>query len=390
MMTKTILVTNVTYDAGLSIAQELAQIGYRVVGTDTRTLPFGFHSRYIHTVHRIPAADTPAFETSFLDLVEKVRPDAILPLGTSGVMAVCRQESTFSGLTGFNVPSLDAFMAAFDHAVCGAECARLNIPRPAIYSLEEANRLLTNGKGTLTLVVKPRTDVGAARGVTYARNVETLRKCVSVCTAQYGDAIIQEYIPGEASAMRTAIVLFDKGSELIAAFTTNKHRQWPTTGGVTAVSVSTAEFHLVDQTLPFFRKWRWRGAAEVELKYDSRDGRYKVIEINPRFPAYLRFPDICGLPLVRLAATLALGEKNITPVKFPSYTVGKKYLNPGLFLRAVWEDLRRTPDKKGALRRALADLDGAGPAIAGMISDPLPILGRFLLDVGQLVRPKPR
>jgi predicted ATP-grasp superfamily ATP-dependent carboligase len=190
--------------------------------------------------------------------------------------------------------------------------------------------------------------------------------------------------------MRTVVVLFDKGNELIAAFTTHKHRQWPTTGGVTAVSVSTAEFHLVEQILPFFRKWRWRGAAEVELKYDSRDGRYKVIEINPRFPAYLRFPNICGLPLVRLAATLALGEKNTTPLKFPSYTVGKKYLNPGLFLRTIWEDLRQAPDKTGALRRAVVDLDGAESAIAGMISDSLPLLGRFLLDVGQLVRPRPQ
>jgi D-aspartate ligase len=389
-MTKTILVTNVTYDAGLSIVQELTQIGYRVIGADTRRLPFGLHSRYIHKMHRLPAADNPAFETSFLDLVEKVRPDAILPLGTSGVIAVCRQESTLRSLTGFNVPSLGAFMAAFDHAVCGRECARLNIPRPAIYSLDEADRLLANGKGTLTLVVKPRTDVGAARGVNYVRNIEALRTCVALCTAQYGGTIIQEYIPGEASAMRTVVVLFDKGSDLIAAFTMHKHRQWPTTGGVTAVSVSTADLHLVDQILPFFRKWRWRGAAEVELKYDSRDGRYKVIEINPRFPAYLRFPNICGLPLVRLAATLALGEKNATPVKFPSYTVGKKYLNPGLFLRTVWEDLHRAPNKTGALRRAVADLDGAGLAIAGMISDPLPILGRFLLDIGQLVRPQPQ
>lgn len=389
-MTKTILVTNVTYDAGLSIAQELTQIGYRVIGADARRLPFGLHSRYIHTVHRLPAADNPAYETSFVDLVKKVRPDAILPLGTYGVVAVCRQESTFRSLSSFNIPSLDAFMAAFDHAVCGTECARLNIPRPAIYSLDEANRLLANGKGTLTLVVKPRTDVGEARGVNYVRDIETLRDSVSVCTAQYGGTIIQEYIPGEVSAMRTVVVLFDKGSELIAAFTTHKHRQWPTTGGVTAVSVSTAEFHLVEQILPFFRKWRWRGAAEVELKYDSRDGRYKVIEINPRFPAYLRFPNICGLPLVRLAATLALGEKNTTPLKFPSYTVGKKYLNPGLFLRTIWEDLRQAPDKTGALRRAVVDLDGAGSAIAGMISDPLPLLGRFLLDVGQLVRPRPQ
>ncbi len=310
-MTKAILITDTTYDAGLSLARELRRIGYRVIGADTRRLPFGLHSRYVHTVHSLPAADNPTFEPNFVDLVEKVRPDAILPLGTYGVKAVCRQESTFRNLTGFNVPSLDGFMAAFDHAVCGVECARLNIPCPATYSLDEAKQLLASGKGTLTLVVKPRTDVGAARGVNYVRDIETLQNSESVCTAQYGGTVIQEYIPGEASAMRTVVVLFDKGSKLVAAFTTQKHRQWPTIGGLTAVGVSTSEFHLVDQMLPFFKKWGWRGVAEVELKYDSRDGRYKVIEINPRFPAYLRFPNSCGSPLVRLAAILALGEKVI-------------------------------------------------------------------------------
>jgi predicted ATP-grasp superfamily ATP-dependent carboligase len=137
----------------------------------------------------------------------------------------------------------------------------------------------------------------------------------------------------------------------------------------------------VEQTLPFFRKWQWKGAAEVEFKFDARDGNYKVIEINPRFPAYLRFAMACGLPFARLAAALALESGNVTPLPYPSYVVGRKFVNPGLFLRTTLADMHSTSVAASAFSRAIADLAGTGQAFSGMLKDPLPMMGRLLLDV---------
>jgi SAM-dependent methyltransferase len=80
-------------------------------------------------------------------------------------------------------------------------------------------------------------------------------------------------------------------------------------GGVTACGISTLEQGLVDQFLPFFTNWHWRGPAEVELKRDARDGVFKVIEINPRFPGYLRLPSVCGIELAVLAARSVVGDE---------------------------------------------------------------------------------
>jgi hypothetical protein len=174
--------------------------------------------------------------------------------------------------------------------------------------------------------------------------------------------------------MKTVMLLFDRDGAPAAAFTARKVRQWPQTGGATAVSRSTADAGLVDSVLPFFRAVGWRGAAEVELKHDARDGRDKVIEINPRFPGYARFPWHCGLDLPLLAARLALGDA--APAVLPDYRTGETYVAPTLFARTVREDAR-TVGLVRSLRRAWADARGGGAIVRGMLADPLPLVVRM-------------
>jgi predicted ATP-grasp superfamily ATP-dependent carboligase len=81
------------------------------------------------------------------------------------------------------------------------------------------------------------------------------------------------------------VLLYSRDSRLVAAFTTAKKRQWPTTGGLTVVSRSTRDEAIIEQVKPFFEHWKWKGPAEIEIKWDALTGVNKVIEINPRVPA---------------------------------------------------------------------------------------------------------
>jgi len=379
------LVTGAAGDGGIGVIRELAAAGHEVAGADTTRLPFGLRSRYLKSVHRLPLPTDCRFDESLVALVRVVQPDVFLPLGSHCVRAAGRQVAELSRHTALVVPTQDAFLAAFDHAVCAAECAELQIPCPAVYTPEEALARLSDGGRAESVVVKPRTDKGEARGVSYVRGPDALRRSLADCTARFGGAIVQEYIPGDTSAMRTVVLLFDKESRLLAAFTTCKLRQWPPTGGVTALSISTAEAPLVESVLPFFHRWRWRGFAEVELKVDRRDGVAKVIEINPRNPGYLRFPIVCGLPLGRLAVAAATGEAGAA-LPFPSYAVGRRFANLELVVRSVAAEIRTSSSKTGVVRGALADLKGTGGFLAGFLVDPAPPLGRVLLAAGRGLR----
>jgi predicted ATP-grasp superfamily ATP-dependent carboligase len=302
----------------------------------------------------------------------------LLPVGTRSVWAAARQHDDFAAVTALNVPTAAAFRAAYVKSACVAECAALGIPCPEVHPRSRARALLAGG-GAVTLVVKPDIDVGGAAGVEYVRTPAELDAALARCTRRFGGALIQEYIPGGPDAMKTVILLFGPDASLAAAFTARKLRQWPPAGGTTGASCSTRERDLVDLVLPFFRKWRWRGAAEAEFKLDARDGRHKLIEINPRFPAYLRFAAHCGLDLPLLAARLALGETDAAPEPF-DYRAGAHFVNPKPFLHSALHDLRQCGDTAAVLRECWRQLDGTGPLLRYMLGDPLPMVGRVLRD----------
>ena len=146
--------------------------------------------------------------------------------------------------------------------------------------------------------------------------------------------------------MRTVNLLFDRPGHLAAYFTTRKIRRFPTTGGITALSISTHETELVANVLPFFKQFNWKGLAEVELKIDDRDGKAKVIEINPRVWGYFGFPIHCGVNFPWFYCRAAMGQ----PLPLDGsgkYRRGLKYLNPPAYIKAVFADWRGFDGKIG-------------------------------------------
>ena len=385
---KTVLVTNGTTGGALAAAKPLAAAGFKVITMDYRRLPLSLRSRYSSENHVIPAANQAEFERGLLDLLDRTRPDAFLPLGSRSTFIASKNLDRIRSTTAVNVPSLDAFMAAYDKAVCMNECQLLGIPCPIVYSPEQAIDVWGKDRAAV-LVVKPDSDVGAAEGVYYVRDREQLCAAVRECTARFASALIQEYIPGGAESMKSVVLLFSPQSRLVAAFTTRKLLQWPQTGGLTAIGCSTADERLVTQVLPFFEKWRWCGGAEVELKFDHRTGQDKVIEINPRLPAFLRFPLECGIDFPLMSVSTALDGDAFPCVPFPAYRTGVKYRNPGLVLRAFVSNFRTGGLRSAEFRQGVRDLVETIPVITRLFEDPMPVLGRALAGLPFASQPPP-
>jgi predicted ATP-grasp superfamily ATP-dependent carboligase len=374
MSAGTVLLTKGDTDAGIAAAKSFAAMGYRVITVTSRRLPFGLRSRYSSANHALPETNQSEFEAGLLALLDRVRPDLFLPLCSRSTFVASKYRERLKAITESSVPSLDAFLTAYKKDLCAAECQQLGIPCPSRYSLEQATDLLERDRDTV-LVVKPDCDVGGANGVRYVRDREQLATAMEECTTQFRRALLQEYIPGGVEAMKTVVVVFSRDSQLVAAFTTHKVRHWPATGGNTAVSCSTADERLVKQVLPFFSKWKWCGPAEVEVKTDSRTGQDKVIEINPRFPGYLRFPVECGLDLPAMATGVASQGK---VVSFPGYRVGVEYHNPQLVFRSFVSGLRFGSQGSGESRAGVREVMKALPAACRILSEPLPLLGKAL------------
>ena len=368
-------ITNASEDAGVVAARSLEKAGFDVYGADMRRVPRAARSRHLRSYTALNRADGRERDAELMRLIIESRADVFVPFGTRGVLTAIRHRDELAEHTALNIVDATAFMTAFDKLRCTAECERLGIPYAPVFSTEEALTHLERAPTDTVLVVKPRWDVGSGSGVQYVRDRSALAAAIKLCTEHYGGFLVQEFIPGGADAMKTVLLMFARDGRLAATFTTRKVRHWPLTGGSTAASVSTHERELVDLVLPFFEKWAWRGPAEVELKLDARDGRHKVIEINPRFPAYMRFPWHCGLDLPTLAARLSLGDT--ADDELPRYRTGVTYVAPTLFLRTLRDD-RRARGTLKALLGAARDARRGAPVVLGMLADPLPLIFRTL------------
>jgi predicted ATP-grasp superfamily ATP-dependent carboligase len=65
-------------------------------------------------------------------------------------------------------------------------------------------------------------------------------------------------------------------------FTIKKLRQLPLELGTATLTVSTKNKEAEETVLKIIKMLNWRGFANIEFKFDHRDGKYKLIEINPR------------------------------------------------------------------------------------------------------------
>jgi D-aspartate ligase len=343
--------------AGLAAIRALGRGGFEVVAADYARPPLGLRSRWAAGHLQMPP---PEAGSGLAEVLESARVRAILPMESPLVGFCAAHRERLRRVMGVAVPEPAGFLEAFDNRRTLAACARLGIPAPRLLE-----RIATDGM----VVVKPRADIGAARGVAFCRGRAEVERALLACRP-FGVPLVQEFIPGGPEAMRTVVVLFDRRSRLVAHFTTRKLRELPATGGMTTMSVSTDDRALVELVLPLFAAWRWEGPAEVELKIDARDGRAKLIEVNPRLPAYLPFAIRCGLHLPRLCVLVAMGESP----QAGSYAVGRTFVNPILHLKALLaggQPLR-------AFGRALNDMRGAYLGDGLDWADPAPRLAKAI------------
>ncbi len=110
----------------------------------------------------------------------------------------------------------------------------------------------------------------------------------------------------------------------------------------------------------FVKATGWRGPFEVEVIRD-RDGRYQLLEVNPRFPAWVHLATAAGMNLPRAAVELALGR---APKATRDYAVGTVFVRISLDQIADLRDLERiltggeilrTAHESGTLEAAVAD-----------------------------------
>ncbi|MFI6471551.1 ATP-grasp domain-containing protein [Streptomyces sp. NPDC050516] len=112
--------------------------------------------------------------------------------------------------------------------------------------------------------------------------------------------ILQEYLPREQAEDWIVHAYFDENSTPLALFTGVKVRSWPPHAGMTANAYVVDNPELAALAEQFVKRIGFTGIVDLDLRFDRRDGRYKLLDFNPRMGAQFRlFENEAGVDVIR-------------------------------------------------------------------------------------------
>jgi predicted ATP-grasp superfamily ATP-dependent carboligase len=187
--------------------------------------------------------------------------------------------------------------------------------------------------------------------------------------------ILQEYLPREDAEDWIVHAYFDAESTPLALFTGVKVRSWPPHAGMTANAYIVDNPELADIAARFIKQIGFSGVIDLDLRFDRRDGQYKLLDFNPRMGAQFRiFENEAGIDVVRAMHLDLTGR----PVPEGEQLAGRRYIVENIDLPALLAYRRSGYTTPHAPARA------NGTELAWLAGDdPLP----FLTMLARFVRP---
>lgn len=107
----------------------------------------------------------------------------------------------------------------------------------------------------------------------------------AIYSSSYQDnLVLQEYIPGDDNCMRVLNCYsgLDHKVKLMALGRPLLEEQTPEGIGNYAAIVNVRDDELMEKMKAFLEDVGWEGFSNFDMKYDARDGKYKLFEMNPR------------------------------------------------------------------------------------------------------------
>lgn len=154
--------------------------------------------------------------------------------------------------------------------------------------------------------------------------------------------LLQEYVPGDPTNHYFVDGFIDRTGDIRALFARKRLRMFPPLLGNSTLMESVPVDEVagaVDTLRRLFAVMRYRGIFSAELKFDARDKRFKILEVNARPWWYVEFASRSGVNVCRMAYDDALRAPVETP---PPYRPGRRCVYLVNDFKAIQADRRGT------------------------------------------------
>jgi D-aspartate ligase len=344
---------------GLGIARSLGRRGIPIYVIDDQHSVSQF-SKYVTRVVRVKdLRDESKTVESVLEIGQRygLKGWVLFPTRDETVAAFSHHRDQLAQFFRVTTAGWDTVRWTWDKKNTYDRAAELGIPVPHTYN-PRTEQDLEALYSRLPLALKPAvkenffyaTGAKAWRAETPDQLIDLFRKATQQIRPE--EILIQEIIPGDGQRQYSYCAFFRDG-EAHSTLVARRMRQHPREFGRAATYVETIECPEIEKLSErFLRAIDFYGLVEVEFKQDSRDGQFKLLDVNARtwgfhsigtpagvdFP-YLLYADQVGQPVERRRAKAGVGWLRAV-TDFP--TAASDLWAGELSLRSYWSSLRNT------------------------------------------------
>ena len=237
----------------------------------------------------------------------------LVPSGDGEVQLIAQHREELSSLYKIILPDWTALQWLCEKPLLYQRAAELGVSIPRTYALASAADIDTLDI-LFPVILKPNMGGGdttiAKAKVIRADDRHALKTAFADASGEIGagNVVVQELIPGGGESQFSYAALWLNG-EPVAEFTARRARQYPVDFGYTSTSVEVVDNgQAVDAARKILKSAGHSGLVEAEFKLDGRDGKLKLLDVNPRPWSWFGLCSAAGIDLGALLWRVANGE----------------------------------------------------------------------------------
>lgn len=319
-----VIVTRGAVTNSLGVIRAFGRRGIPVVYLDLGGREALRYSKYI--TMRLKGRSSQESETEFvkilLDFGKQLKGKMmIIPTGDSDVLALSKHKHELEKYYYLPVPAYETVQKLVNKKIFYKLLAKMGIPHPETYFPDSLTDLRKMGlELDYPYLIKPAypgpfyKEFGRKNLVIHSPR--ELFQAIDKLRNKNVEVMIQDIIHGNEIYM--FYTYFNRKSEPVAICGYDKIRQSPDDFGYGSFCRSSLRSPPLKECIRFLKALEYQGFAEPELKKDSRDGKYKLLEINARTTTQNRLAAACGVDIEYISYLEAAGQLKRTPLAFRS------------------------------------------------------------------------
>jgi len=289
-----VFVTDAHYKNSLGAVRAIAKEGVEVHAGSEVNHALSFYSHYTAKSYLYPS---PVLRRDFLHAIEKLdrseQYDAILPIGNEAwyTFETSRNEALRKKIP---MPSPESYSIACDKLKTLAFAKKLGLLVPETAFPDSPPSTITQLRPPV--VMKRALGSGSTRLLSVEEALRQFRQSKEKST------LYQEFVPGIGYGF---FGLYNRG-RLCEYFMHRRVREVPWTGGASSAAEATYEPELLQLGSTILSALSWHGVAMVEFRRNPDNGKFVLMEINPKFWGSLDLAIASGMNFPYLAVCLAV------------------------------------------------------------------------------------